>query len=200
MKSVTDDDQVTLPERYIRASHSSHLRTEEGRCDADLLIAAGRSSSELGVLLWRLRGEFDAARASAPPQMSLTDRVLALMELRSLYACKQRLWFHVEEWLQFGRVNLDREQAAQLVGRMLDSWLDPTCSGCEGRGFNGGAHRGERRLRCRGCNGTGQRRDGIARSAAQGRLLDRVQTLMSEAMITTEREMRALLRDRMPGV
>lgn len=50
-------------ERYTRATSSSHLalrRTDEAPGDADTLIAAGLAET-MGVLLTRLRGEWDAA-------------------------------------------------------------------------------------------------------------------------------------------
>lgn len=65
MTSIDDDQKPTLGERYMRATTSTHLRLQEGRCDVDLLIAAGWLKQDaLGTLLYRLRGEFDAVRAS----------------------------------------------------------------------------------------------------------------------------------------
>jgi hypothetical protein len=58
--------------RYLRATHSSHLalrRTDEAPGDADTLIAAGLAET-MGVLLTRLRGEWDAAAG----EVALTQR------------------------------------------------------------------------------------------------------------------------------
>ena len=54
---------MTVEERYSRASRSSHLetrRTDESPGDLDTVIAAGMAES-MGILLTRLRGEWDAA-------------------------------------------------------------------------------------------------------------------------------------------
>lgn len=192
-----DDDIVTLAERYTGAAHSSHLRLEEGRCDVDMLIAAGKVSNPLGARLWRLRGEFDTVRAKlvGDLQMSLSERALVLMELRSLHSCKQELWAQVLVCLKTDEtLRLSKDEAAELAGRLLDAWLDPTCPNCGGRGFNGGHHRGEPRITCRGCRGSGKRRTSVVRSGMQRRLADRIDALMGGALITAEVEMRGLLR------
>jgi hypothetical protein len=197
--TTTDDDPITLAERYIGCATSSHLRVETARCDADMLIAAGKLSSRLGVLLWRLRGEFDAAKASVRPdgELNLTERALVLMGLRTLHTAKQALWAQALPWLEGeDAILLGKEDAAHVVGRVLDAWLDPMCPGCEGRGFNGGTHRGEREMTCRACRGTRLRRTSIARNGMQRLLADKVHFAMSEAMFTTEVEMRGLLRER----
>lgn len=59
-------------ERYTRATRSSHLAlrsTDEAPGDADMLIAAGLAET-MGVLLTRLRGEWDAAAG----EVALTQR------------------------------------------------------------------------------------------------------------------------------
>lgn len=53
----------TVEERYNRATRSSHLelrRTDEAQGAADTLIAAGLAET-MGILMTRLRGEWDAA-------------------------------------------------------------------------------------------------------------------------------------------
>lgn len=47
---------------------------------------------------------------------------------------------------------------AQLVGKVLDVWLDRLCNSCEGRGFNGGY--GVPKVMCTKCGGSGSRRQG----------------------------------------
>jgi hypothetical protein len=55
----------TTEERYARAINSSHLEVkEEARGDADTLIAAGMAET-LGVMLARLRAEWDAQSGEA---------------------------------------------------------------------------------------------------------------------------------------
>ena len=189
--TTIEDDPVTLAEKYIGAASSSHLRVETARCDADMLIAAGKLTSRLGVLLWRLRGEFDAARAETAPQEQATK----LLHLRSLYAAKRELLVLMLGAVKDSDLIITHEEAAQVTMRVLDAWLDPTCPGCEGRGFNGGTHRGEREMTCRACRGTRLRRTSIARNGMQRLLADKVHFAMSEAMFTTEVEMRAMLRE-----
>jgi len=241
MTDTTEHEPPSLAERYGLATQSSHLRVETAPCDADMIIAAGKASSPLGALLWRLRREFDAARVAlrahevvplaqaaqdaeraastamvqwhaprvVPPEVeeatrvrsewmgyAQTERAMVMMELRSLHACKQQLWAEVITWLSGARaIEIGKEDAAQVTGRVLDAWLDANCPGCDGRKFNGGTHRGEQKVTCRACRGSGQRRTGIARDTTQRLLADRIFNTMSEAMFTTEVEMRTLLRD-----
>lgn len=55
------DAMSIIEERYARAISSSHLEVKEGRGDADTIIAAGMANETLGVMLSRLRAEWDAA-------------------------------------------------------------------------------------------------------------------------------------------
>lgn len=58
--------------KYLRATHSSHLemrRTDEGQGDIETIVAAGLSDA-MGILLTRLKGEWDAAAG----EVSLTQR------------------------------------------------------------------------------------------------------------------------------
>ncbi len=80
-------------ERYARATRSSHLEVNaEQRGDIDTIIAAGTADS-LGVMLCRLRAEFDAIHPTEVAQAadSLTARVLVLMNLRSLRTVTEAL-------------------------------------------------------------------------------------------------------------
>lgn len=55
----TDDEPMTLGERYSRAMGSSHLRMTEGPGDLDVIISAGMLEDALGAALLRLRTEYD---------------------------------------------------------------------------------------------------------------------------------------------
>lgn len=202
---TAEEERPSIAERYVACATSSHLKVEGGPCDADMLIAAGRISAAgidpLGLLLWRLRGEFDAVRAELRPEgeLNITERFLVLAELRSLHPAKQRLWETVSEWLRTSWLGGDempmlRDEAMAVTGRVLDAWLDPNCPTCEGRGFSGGTHRGEQRLRCRGCSGTGLRRTSIARDGRQRLLADRLQFHIDGLLFTTAAEMSIRLR------
>lgn len=147
-------------ERYARAIHSSHLEVkEEARGDADTLIAAGMAET-LGVMLARLRAEWDTIHPSERLQAAddLTSRVLVLMKLRTLSATKQAIYNFA--FKQAERRGIDPKDAAlpDLCGKVLDVWLDRKCHHCEGRGFNGGYR--EPQAHCRPCRGTGNRRQG----------------------------------------
>lgn len=190
-----DEERPTVAERYGSAFS----------CSVDLLLAAGKVSAAgvdpLGLLLWRLRGEFDIARAEIRPdgEMNITERLLVLSELRSLQPAKQQLWAKVVEWIASSWLGGDempmpREEAMAVTGRVLDAWLDPNCPTCDGRGFIGGTHRGEQRVRCRGCDGTGLRRTSIARDGRQRLLADRIQFHIDGLLFTTTAEMTARLR------
>lgn len=52
-------DLPTTAERYATAIETSNMRVAEGRCPADIIIAAGWARSGIGMLLLRLRGEWD---------------------------------------------------------------------------------------------------------------------------------------------
>lgn len=57
-------DPMTMAERYSAAIGTSHLEVKERRSDVDLIVAAGwthRDGGGLGVALYRLRTEWDAA-------------------------------------------------------------------------------------------------------------------------------------------
>jgi hypothetical protein len=68
---TVDDTRVTIGESYGLATHSSNLRVQEKRTDADMIMAAGMVAGkgpvgghDLGVLLLRLHSEFDTARGA----------------------------------------------------------------------------------------------------------------------------------------
>lgn len=195
-----DEERPSLAERYASATKSSHLKQQPGRCDADYLHAAGMivgaGVDPLGLLLWRLRQEFDTVRAEVRPEgeLNITERLLVLSQLRSLHATKQRLWTQVRAWRREDPLPMTANEAMEVTGRVLDAWLDPNCPTCDGRGFLGGTHRGEQRLKCRACQGTGLRRTGIARDGRQRLLADRIQAHIGEQLFATEAEMTARLR------
>ena len=82
------EDRPTLGERYSSATNSSHLKLtklDEGRCDLDIVVAAGWSGHDnsLGMLLYRLASEFDSVRSSQKLAVRQADmRATALNTLR----------------------------------------------------------------------------------------------------------------------
>lgn len=169
MQVIADriDEPASLGERYSRATESSDLRVKEGRGDVDYMIAAGWGGNQLGSLLYRLRCEFEQARSSVRPAqaLNLTERLLVLAKLTSLYSTKQALGALAVQQATRQNVMLNDAVVLVLAGRCLEVFLDPLCGHCDGRGFSGGGrheHSGPQVI-CRPCGGTGRRRNTIGR-------------------------------------
>lgn len=190
------DEPRTLAERYSAATVSSHLRAQDGRGDVDYLIAAGWMQDTLGALMYRLRGEYDAARASIPPVGSIPEqRLAAMLTLRTLDGAREAFGrFAVQVATKYEFMRNDAAALA-IAGRVLEVWLDPLCHHCEGRGFTGGAHRGEKKDYCRHCRGTGSRRDWIGKDAAERRFSNKLLMELDQNQTVCERGMRASLRE-----
>jgi hypothetical protein len=150
---------TSTEERYARATRSSHLELKnEAPGDVDTIIAAGLAET-MGILLTRLRSEWDSVskREIAHAGNSLTARVLILMNLRSLEPAKQSLFLFSVKQAPHKACSSDEAALAKLVGQVIDVWLDRLCDPCEGRGFSGGY--GKARVMCAKCGGTGSRRN-----------------------------------------
>lgn len=214
---TVDDTKVTIGESYGLATHTSNLRVQEKRTDADMIMAAGMVSGagpsgghELGVLLLRLQGEFDSARgalmqtaaelpkyeararalekraerakASWTPGaknvhdglfadaaalrktahgQALTERLLALMELKTLREAREALGAYANALATKQRFAEPPEVVNKLAGRVLDVFLDPHCHTCEGTGQIGSGYMNETMRTCDTCGGSGHRRDSI---------------------------------------
>jgi hypothetical protein len=79
---VSASSPVELEERYLTAVNAKKLALNlEAPCTLDLLTAAGWVRDELGLCLFRLRGEYDAARGMAQVadgyQRQLQDQIAA---------------------------------------------------------------------------------------------------------------------------
>lgn len=169
----------TVIERYASAQNSTNLTVKAGRrTDADVLIAAGWSKDHLGLLLWRLKAEWDSvdkprpvrgaalqdlARALSGPE----DKALPITRAHALaYA------WHRQELVKLAgklkSLGTAREAVmawaeAHKIGRQvaldcLHWWLDQTCGTCDGTRYQ--PVPGTRRLsgkHCPACRGTGQR-------------------------------------------
>jgi hypothetical protein len=165
------DDRPTVAERYSRASQSSDLKLREGRCDVDMLIAAGWVPGTLGSLLHRLKGEFDRVKAelSGEAGNAETERLLVLMQLKSLAETRDRL----AEWgtnrATFKGYKVAESDVPKLIGRTLDVWLSPLCDPCGGRGFTGGGRHENSgpRIRCAACGETGRRKQRLGKDEAE---------------------------------
>lgn len=150
---------MSTEEKYARATRSSHLELKsESAGDVETIIAAGLAET-MGVLMTRLRSEWDTVSAREIKQAadSMTARVLILMNLRSLEPAKQALFTFALRQAPHKACDSTPEALGKLVGQVLDVWLDKLCHHCEGRGFNGGY--GKARVMCPKCGGTGSRRN-----------------------------------------
>ena len=82
------EEKPTLGERYSSATNSSHLKLsklDEGRCDLDIVVAAGWAGHDnsLGMLLYRLASEYDTVRSSQKLAVRQADmRATAMSVLR----------------------------------------------------------------------------------------------------------------------
>lgn len=190
------DEPKTVAEKYSAATVSSHLRLQEGRSDVDYLIAAGWVQDTLGALMYRLRGEYDAARASALPTGSIAEqRLAAMLTLRSLRPAKKAFGrFAVIAATKQAFMRQDAETLT-IAGQVLEVWLDPLCHHCEGRGFTGGSHRGEKQNICRPCRGSGHRREWIGRDPEQRRFANLLLLELDQHQTQLERKMREFLRE-----
>lgn len=199
---LDDHYPPSIGERYSNAAGSSNLKIDRGRRDVDYVIASGLAGDSLSSLLLRLHAEYDAVRAPHRQAMaraesgetshaeSVTAHALILMQLRTLRSAK-------DAWAEFAQVEAikqkvtDRKAVAAVAGRVLEVALRPTCHHCDGRGFDGGAHRGDKQIVCRPCKGSGHRRDGIGKNDSERSFANHLQMRMSELLHRGQAAMRA---------
>ena len=139
MTTTDDDSQITLAERYSHAAMTGDLTPREGRCDADILLAAGIAASgdrEKSVALALYRVSVTGDRTGLPALVEEMAGWLASTQYRPLPPRSRRA----------------------LVMDVLVYWFEPTCRYCNGAGFvampNAPALSAEA---CRACHGTGRR-------------------------------------------
>lgn len=171
----TTKERPGISERYILATGSSNLRVvERSMGDVDLLIAAGYSDS-LGVMLFRLMGEYqtvaaDIKRTAANDQTAVA---LILMHLKSLRETKDAVGRHAIAMATRWEFMENDRAVLSLTGRALRAFLDPLCHKCNGSKHIG-AYGASLRV-CRACSGTGLAKDGLGETPAEryfiGRLL-----------------------------
>lgn len=178
---TTYEDRPGLAERYTRAIDSNHLEVKPiERGAVDYLIAAGWVADGLGVMLFRLRSEFDAVRAEqrqaernliaaealakhgtdlakaiahqAAEDAALTARALILIHLKSLAPTKEALGKFAALLATRERYMKPDAAVAKIAGRALDWWLDPLCPACNGTGATGAL--GQPRTICTACHGS----------------------------------------------
>lgn len=80
-----------------------------------------------------------------------------------------------------------------LAWQALSVWLDPRCSPCGGRGFNGGF--GVPKIMCKHCEGSTSRRDAIGKTQAEGAFIRALVGDIEEALQRFESGMLRAIRD-----
>lgn len=162
---------------------------------------ADEEASSVKVGPTRERELRDIAAAAA-----MTERALILSRLKTLRETKEALGSFAS--LLATRRKYMRPDAAVMLtaGQALQVFLDPLCSHCAGRGFNGGSHRGEPRIRCRPCRETGHRKasigkDELSRQFGAALLVEMERMLATAAggIARTARDIGKALRDESPA-
>ena len=140
---LSTEDRPGIAERYACAIESSNLRTALDRgCDTDMLMAASwakpddRDTLQMGAVLFRLRSEFDSAKAEMSGQgaTALVDVVLAMSKMPSLSSGKQELGRWAVRQATVRAFMEPDSVVLMLVGQALQMFLDPTCHKCNGVG------------------------------------------------------------------
>lgn len=146
---------MSLAERYIKSTGSSHLKLEPERGDVDEIIAAGKAA-HLGHLLLRCQKEYDATRRDLANADSATSRALVMMGMRSLTPAYLALQRHATTRAFRRNMDLSSAEIADITGNALDVWLDQRCGNCNGTKETG-VYGGPRAI-CVKCRGSGVRR------------------------------------------
>lgn len=153
---------MNTEERYSRAISSSHLRADEQPGDIHTIIAASVSCRDypresLGVMLWRLKAEYDTAKVTAIKEAAnpQTAMLLALMQLKTLKPVQAALAAMMVSQATRARFMEPDAVVVSLVGPVLQAFLHPQCFACGGRGTVGAYTKAQI---CRKCSGTGRRR------------------------------------------
>lgn len=196
---MSNDQPVTIAERYTVATGAKSLVIRaRGSGQVDVLIAAGWAGDGIGVSLMRLRAEFDAAMSSVrgTANGSLTERVLALMQVRSLPAAKARLGEMARRQATSSGFRGTERDVNHITGRCLDVFLSPTCPACEGRGFNGGGRHEQTGppVLCVPCRGSGTRGQAIGHNPAEREFARNLLAAMDKATANAAARMREKLR------
>jgi hypothetical protein len=210
---TSTDDRPSILERYSGAVESSNLKLGERRGDVDLVIASALGGDPLASALLRLLVSYDSVRAdhrAAEMQMrnqeeqarqqsgakreatlkdaegaAKTAHVLILMNLTGLDETKELFGAFAVVQATKRRLMRDDREVGKIAGRVLDVFLRPQCGHCDGRGFNGATHRGEKQILCRPCRGSGHRRDSIGKDDAErgfaGHLLMAIDQMLHQA-------------------
>lgn len=178
MKGPRMTDQVTIAERYRRATHSSNLKVESRRTGDPDLIAAYAWVRTLGADLERLSGEFDQVARDLHKAKTQTDSIMVMSRLKTLTKARVALaQFSIDVAPRWG-VNLDRNVIAVVAGKALSAWLDPNCQKCNGVGVIGG-YDGKVTRRCQKCGGTKMASHGLGNTDEERFFAMRLMSVMT---------------------
>ena len=159
---MLNDERRTVEESYCSATTSSNLRVEADRLgDADVLIAAGWSMSQIGGALLRLHSEFDGVEhprtataadfkgdKKAAHAHNMHETGLMLGRLKSLPGVREQVAIQAHTW---GAA--DPQTVAAEVVRW---WLSQVCQECHGTKFEVVVGTGRLSARhCKACRGSG---------------------------------------------
>ncbi|MGA0608848.1 hypothetical protein [Caldimonas sp. KR1-144] len=139
----------------------------------------------------RMRSDAEAMRRQAEAA-HVTARLLILQRMKSLDATKAALgrWACVQATRRHFMQN--DADVVRLAGRVLNVFLDPTCSSCQGRGRNGGY--GSVQSICRACSGSGKRKTNLGKDAVERWFAQHLLAEMESMLAEIDRQMRRYLR------
>ena len=92
---------------------------------------------------------------------TVSARCLILSHLKTLLTAKNALGAYALVLATKRRYMVPNDAVLRLAGRVLDVWLDPTCSRCDGTSTEASGFDGRVYKRCSLCAGTGNRRDQV---------------------------------------
>lgn len=185
-----------IEEKYARAVRSSHLECPLDRpADIDVVLAAGMSAhwrkkngdvvqEPIGVDLLRLRTDYDSVSG-----MPGGRKALAL--LKRMAPTRERLMHFAADIALARRFDFTPDELQEIVLRVLDLYLDPSCPTCTGTGLVG--EYGTVRNMCPACDGSKARRLMWEGDRAE-QFAQVLQVRMSEVTDTARRRMQGLLR------
>lgn len=136
------------------------------------------------------------AQMEAAERAALTARALIMVHLQSLPAAVNALVaFALMEAAHAKFFPRGSGRGIQeIAGKALESWLDPICPACDGRGHNGGF--GVALVLCARCHGSGVRRPRLARDEAGHEFGRRLLCAMDRKTDRVARSMRQFLKER----
>lgn len=159
------EEGMTVEDIYVRALSSSNLRPLEHRpTDIDVVIAAGAVRESLATSLYRLRAEFDAARAGLKLKLQQAQKdqhhikTQGLKGFTSTRAALHRFAVQITKRKHWKASQSDPHMLERATDRVLDMVLSPVCDRCNGVRFKliPGTNRTSDKL-CPVCRSTGIR-------------------------------------------